>query len=101
MLCQRHDAGPFEQHMDIGQIIKFTAVIRLSTAEVEHSFSLMNLIRTPLRKRLLPENLAHCMQLRKHGKRTDDEYHEILQKWLGVGNTKSKKWCIASRLSVI
>ena len=39
-------------HQDITKIIEMAALISPSTAEVERSFSLMNLISTPLRQRL-------------------------------------------------
>ena len=50
-----------------------------STKEVERSFSLMNLILTPLRKRLLPENLSHCMHICKFPRAlSDSNYKKIL-----------------------
>ena len=98
MLCQWHDAGILKQHKNIGWIIKFGTLIQPSRADVRCSISLMNLICT-LRKHLLPENLAYCMQICKDGKITDNEYDEILQKWLGADNTKSKKQCTALHLS--
>ena len=60
-------------HQDITKIIEMAALIPSSTAEVERSFSLMNLISTPLRKRLSAENLGHC---------TKNNYQQILWKVL-------------------
>ena len=52
-------------HQDIIKIIEMAALIPPSTAEVERSFSVMNLVSTPLRKRLSDENLCHCMRICK------------------------------------
>ena len=43
--------------------VEMASLISPSTAEVERSFSLMNLISTPPRKRLSAENLGHCMRI--------------------------------------
>ena len=60
-------------------IAKLAALIPPSRAEVERSFSLMNLILTPLQKRLLLENLSHCMRIRKFPRAlSDSNYKEII-----------------------
>ena len=46
-------------HQDITKIIRIAALIPPSTAEMERSFSLMNLISTPLSKCLWTEYLEH------------------------------------------
>ena len=64
---------------DITKLLKLAALIPPSTAEVERSFLLMNLILTPLRKRLLPENLSHCMHICKFPRAlSDSNYKKIL-----------------------
>ena len=69
---------------DITTLLKLAALIPPSTAEVERSFSLMNLILTPLRK-LLPENFSHFMYICKFPRALSDfNYKEILQHWLMV-----------------
>ena len=66
-------------HQDITKIIEMAALIPPSTAEVERSFSLMNLISTPLRKRLSAENLGHCMRICKFPRSlTENDYQQIL-----------------------
>ena len=66
-------------HQDITKIIEMAALISPSTAEVERSFSLMNLISTPLRQRLSAENLGHCMRICKFPRRlTENDYQQIL-----------------------
>ena len=53
-------------YQDITKIIEMATLIPPSTVEVERSFSLMNLISTPQRKRLSAENLGHCMRICKY-----------------------------------
>ena len=61
VFCQWNNAGIFESHKDIDKIIKFSSLISLSIADIECSFSLINLICIPLKKSLLLENLTNCM----------------------------------------
>ena len=86
-------------HQDISKIIEMAALIPPSTAEVERSFSRMNLISTPLRKRLSVENWGHCMRICTFPRSlTENDYQKILSRWLeGVG-TKSKSRRIDHRL---
>ena len=78
-------------YQDIMKIIEIAALIPPSTAEVERSFSLMNLISTPLRKRLSAENLGHCMRICKFPRSlTKNGYQQILSRWLEGAETKSK-----------
>ena len=86
-------------HQDISKIIEMAALIPPSTAEVERSFSRMNLISTPLRKRLSAENWGHCMRICTFPRSlTENDYQKILSRWLeGVG-TKSKSRQIDHRL---
>ena len=77
-------------HQDITKIIEMAALIPPSTAEVERSFSLMNLISSPPRKRLSAENLGHCMRICKFaGSLTENDYQQILSLLEDAG-TKSK-----------
>ena len=86
-------------HQDITKIIEMAALIPPSTAEVERSFSLMNLISTPLRKRLSVENLGHCMRICKFPRSlTENDYQQILSPWLEVAETKPKSRRINHRL---
>ena len=83
---------------DITTLLKLAALIPPSTAEVERSFSLMNLILAPLRKRLLPENLSHCMRICKFPRALSDfDYKEILQHWLLGEGTKSSSTRVCTR----
>ena len=93
------DNNLISMHQDITKIIEMTALIPLSTAEVERSFSLMNLITTPLRKRLTAENLGHCMRICKFPRSiTETDYQQILSRWLEGAGTKSKSRRIDHRL---
>ena len=84
---------------DITKLLKLAALIPPSTAEVERSFSLMNLILTPLRKRLLLENLSHCMHICKFPRALSDaNYKKILQHWLLGEETKSSSRRVCTRL---
>ena len=86
-------------HQDITKIIEMTPLISPSTAEVERSFSLMNLISTPLRKRLPAENLGNCMRICKFPRNlTENDYQQILSQWLEGAGTKSKSRRIDHRL---
>ena len=88
------------QHTTITRILNFAALIPPSTAEVERSFSLMNLISTPLRKRLSQESLGHCMRICKFPRElTDADYKEIMRRWLKADDTKSKQRRVAQRLN--
>ena len=79
-------------HQDITKIIEMAALISPSTAEVERSFSLMNLISTPLRQRLSAENLGHCMRICKFPRSlTENDYQQILSRWLLERNQKVAK----------
>ena len=93
------DNNLISMHQDITKIIEMAALIPLSTAEVERSFSLMNLITTPLRKRLTAENLGHCMRICKFPRSiTETDYQQILSRWLEGAGTKSKSRRIDHRL---
>ena len=85
-------------HQDIAKIIGMATLIPPSTTEVEKSFSLMNLISTPPRKRLSAENLGHCMRICKFaGSLTENDYQQILSLLEDAG-TKSKSRRIDHRL---
>ena len=43
-------------------------------------------------------NLGRCMQISLHGSLTDKDYEELLDKWLGADDTKSKRRQVACRL---
>ena len=78
-------------HQDITKIIVMATLIPPSTAEVDRSFTLMNLISTPLCKRLSAENLGHCMRICKFPRSlTKNVYQQILLLWLEGAGTKSK-----------
>ena len=66
-------------HQDITKIIEMAGLIPPSTAELERSFSLMNLISTPLCKGLWAENLDHCMRICKFPRSlTKNDFSPIL-----------------------
>ena len=69
------------QYPNISRLITFAALIPPSTAEVERLFSLMKLVKTPIRKRLLPDNLADCIRISKFGKFSDDDKENIMKRW--------------------
>ena len=76
-------------HHDILKIIEMAALIPPSTAKVERSFSLTNLISTPLCKHLSAENLGHCMRICKFPRSlTENDYQQILSQWLEGAETK-------------
>ena len=78
-------------YQDITKIIEIAALIPPSTAEVEKSFSLINLISTPLRKSLSAENLDHRMRICKFPRSlTENGYQQILSRWLEGADNKSK-----------
>eukprot|EP00111_Clytia_hemisphaerica_P006348 TCONS_00018400-protein len=83
---------------DITTVLELAAIIPPSTAKVERSFSLMNLILTPQRKRLLPEYLSHCMRICKFRKLTDADFDEILKRWLVGEGTETAMRRVACRL---
>ena len=74
-----------------------TTVLELA-ALIPTSFSLMNLILTPLRKRLLLENLGHCMRISKFRKLTDADFDEILKRWPVGEGTKTATRRVVCRL---
>ena len=74
---------------EITKIREMAALIPLSTAEMERSFSLINLISTPLRNHLSAKNLGHCMRICKFLRiLTDNDYQQILSRWLEGAGTK-------------
>ena len=76
-------------HQEITKIREMAALIPLSTAEMERSFSLINLISTPLRNRLSAKNLGHCMRTCKFLRiLTENDYQQILSRWLEGAGTK-------------
>ena len=77
------------RHCEITKLLILAALIPLSTAEVEQSFSLMKLICTKLRKRLTNENLTALMRICKYEGKIN--YKEIKELWLNADETKSKK----------
>ena len=86
-------------HQGITKIIEMDALIPPSTAEVERSFSLMNLISIPLHKGLSAENLGHCMRICKFPRSlTKNDYQQILSRWLEGTGTKSKNCQMDHRL---
>ena len=81
-------------------ILGITALVPSSTSEVEHIFSTMNLVSTPLRAHLLNVNLEHCMCIAKYSKVISDaDYHIILKNLIKAESTKSKSRKIESRLN--
>ena len=78
-------------HHNITKIIEMATLAPPSTAEVERSFSLMNLISPPLCKCSSAENLGHCMRICKFPRSlTKSDYQQILSQWLEGAGTKSK-----------
>ena len=78
-------------HQDITKIIEISALIAPSVAEVERSFSLMNLTSTPLCQRLSVENLGRCMTICKFPRNlTENDYQQILSQWLGGAEPNQK-----------
>ena len=98
MLKRWYEKNFQEKHHDISKMLEFAALIPPSTSEVERAFSLMKLICTRLRRSLAQVNLAHCMRISKY-ELTKDDFLQIIDKWLGAEDTKSKKRKISSRLS--
>ena len=85
-------------HQDITEIIEMAVLIPPATAEVERSFSFMNLISN-MPKRLSAENLCHCMGICKFPRSlTENDYQQILLRWLEGAGTKSKSCRIDHRL---
>ena len=75
-------------HQDITEIIEMAVLIPPATAEVERSFSFMNLISN-MPKRLSAENLCHCMGICKFPRSlTKNDYQQILLRWLEGAGTK-------------
>ena len=70
--------------------MNFATLIPTSTAQVERSFSLMNLISVKLRKRLGQENLGHCMRISNYlHTLSDADYEDIYHICLPAEETKS------------
>ena len=90
------ESGLLLRHPDITKLLTLAALIPPSTAEVERSFSLMKLVCTRLRNRLLTETLSHCMHICKFQEFTEEDYQEILKKWLDADDTKTKKRKLSS-----
>ena len=84
------------RHCEITKLLILAALIPLSTAEVEQSFSLMKLICTKLRKRLTNKSLTVLMRICKYEGKIN--YKEIKELWLNADKTKLKKKHIKSRL---
>ena len=75
---------------NISCVMNFATLIPTSTAEVERSFSLMNLISVKLRKRLGQENLGHCMRISNYlHTLSDADYEDIYHICLSAEETKS------------
>ena len=72
-------------------ILVLAALIPPSTAKVEHSFSLMKLICTRLRKSMSSKTLSNCMWICKFREMTNKDYNSILQRCLKADDNKSKK----------
>ena len=77
-------------YQNITKIITVASLIPPSTAEVERSFSLMNLIWTPLCKCLSGENLGYYMRIWKFPRNLTENYQQILSRLLEGAGTKSK-----------
>ena len=87
--------GNISMHQGIIKIIEMATLIPPSTAEVERSFSLINLISTPLCKRLSAENLGYCMRICTFPRSlTENDYQQILSRWLKDAGSKSKRYQI-------
>ena len=78
------------RHPEMTKLLNLAALIPPSTAEVERIFSLVNLIVTPLRKKLDVATVAQCVRICKYGKFSEGDFKEILDRWLGAEDTKSK-----------
>ena len=71
-------------------VMNFAAFIPTSTAKVERSFLLMNLISIKLHKRLGQKNLGHCMLISKYTNTLSDaDYEGIYGIWFSAKETKS------------
>ena len=80
MLLKSWMLSPFSDYCrDMTTIILVGSMIHPSTVEVEWSFSLMKLICTQLKNRLLTKNLSHCMRICKFRDLRADEYQQILK----------------------
>ena len=98
LIRQWMDSNASVRHPDITKVLELAALIPPSTAEVERSFSLMKLICTRLRNRLSNDSLSHCMRICKFRKLVNEDYSNILQRWLSADDTKSKMRKVTSRL---
>ena len=88
-------------HPEMMLILDITTPMPSLTSEVEHTFSTMNLVSTPLRAHLLNVNLEHCMRIAKYSKVISDaDYHSILRNWFKAESTKSKSRKIENCLNL-
>ena len=78
-------------HKDMTTIILLGSLIPPLTAKVVQSFSLMKLIYSLLRNRLLTKNLSHCTRICKSRYLRADEQDENLRLWLKADESKNKK----------
>ena len=83
------DDNLISMQQEITKIREMAALIPLSTAEMERSFSVISLISRPLRNRLSAKNLGHCIRICKFLRiLTDNDYQQILSRWLEGAETK-------------
>ena len=79
-----------QRFQNISRVINFARLIPTSTAEVERSFQLINLISVKLRKCLGQENLGHCMRISNYPHTLSDaDCKDIYRIWLSAEETKN------------
>jgi hypothetical protein len=86
----RRMVGDREQYPEIMKLFKFSLLITPSTANVERGFSILNLVHTKQRNRLLVPSLDKLMRLVLVGpaKFTNNEYKLLLEKYNAMGNRR-------------
>ena len=67
-----------ESYPDLLKLLKYALLITPSTANVERGFSILTLLLTKQRNRLLPQNLDRLMRLNLLGYDFDDKTWELL-----------------------
>ena len=77
----------FEMGQTLRNLIVSLLTLPVSTSEVERSFSIMNMIKTSGRSKLLPSNLDSILRLRMNSKPLNEtNFNDHVEKWLMKGH---------------